>query len=200
MSKAGTGHGGGTSRGWGRGKVAEPLRRDFGFLRTDQEAWSNSTSCQRSLHRSQVHGEHLESAALPKYSREQTLRPKGDRFCTPKRVHQHLHQEPPPFPQSWRHQDNARCLLGAPRRTKCARPDRKPVILIPKLGTNKASDKHLDRVPAAQLFLFPFLHPPLKLRGSLISVVGCYQMERRGVPRTDPWLAGELGAALPTAR
>lgn len=98
VSKAGTGHGGGTSRGWGGRKVAEPLGRDFGFLRTDQEAWSNNTSCQRSLHRSQVHGEHLESPALPKYSREQTLRPKGDRFCTPKRIHQHLHQEHPHFP------------------------------------------------------------------------------------------------------
>lgn len=42
--------------------------------------------------------------------------------------------------------------------------------------------------------------PRLKLGGSLISVVGSYQMERRGVPRTDPWLTGELGAALPTAR
>lgn len=64
----------------------------------------------------------------------------------------------------------------------------------------KHRDKHLDRVPATQLFLFPFLPPPPKLGGSLISVVGCYQMERRGVPRTDPWLVGELGAALPTTR
>lgn len=82
-------------------------------------------------------------------------------------------------------------LFRAPRCAKCAQPGRTAAPLLQKPGTNKAWDQHLDSIPAPQLFLLPFL-PPLNLEDQFINIVGCYQMERRGMPRTDRWLLARL--------
>lgn len=90
------------------------------------------------------------------------------------------------------HLHQQQSLLRAPRQAKCAHRDRKQLLS----SRNSAQTKHGINTwtPAQQRSCssFPSCLPP-DLEDHFINVVGCYQMERRGMPRTDPWLLVKLG-------